>query len=177
MVYALERFVISDEVMEQLTSGDVIDEQMAEGKTIQQIFGFEDDVALVFYEAAASILEQKRIQDAINGFVFLTTLNPYVPSFWMGLGMSHQLNNEYDAALFSYGMALSIDGTQIYPYIVVAQCCMEMRDFEQADSIIDAADKYAREHQDDEFSAKLIGDAKAAKAYIWEKKMKSKGEV
>ena len=174
MTYNLEQFVISEEVLNRLGDGDILAAEMLEGKNLQQIFGFSNETALLFYEVAKNILEQKRAKDAVNAFIFLTTINPYISSFWMGLGMAHQLNQEHDEALDSYNTALTLEGEQIFPYIVASQCCIEMKEFDKATEVIELAETYAAEHPDDETSAKLAEDAKAAKAYVWEQKMKGK---
>jgi len=171
MTYNLEQFVISEEVLNRL-GNDGAALEMLEGKSLQQIFGFSNETALLFYEVAKNILEQKRFRDAINAFVFLTTINPYVPSFWMGLGMAQQLNQEHNVALDSYNIALTLEGRQIFPYIVAAQCCIEIKDFDKATNLMEVAEQYAAKHPDDEASAKLADNAKAAKAYVWEQKMK-----
>jgi tetratricopeptide (TPR) repeat protein len=172
MAYNLEQFIISEEVLGRLGENNVLASEFSEGKILQKIFGFSNETALLFYETAKNILEQKRAKDAINAFVFLTTLNPYVPSFWMGLGMAQQLNQEHNVALDSYNMALTLEGKQIFPYIVAAQCCIEIKDFDQATNLMELAEQYAAEHPEDEASAKLAEDARAAKAYVWEQKMR-----
>lgn len=166
----LEQFIISEEVLNRLGDGHA--SEILEGKSLQEIFGFSNETALIFYETAKNILEQKRAKDAINAFVFLTTINPYIPSFWMGLGMAQQLNQEHTVALDSYNMALTLEGREIFPYIVAAQCCIEIKDFDKATNLMELAEQYAVEHPEDEFSGKLAEDAKAAKAYVWEQKMR-----
>ena len=168
----LEDFIIDEEAIARISDEEVLLNHLEEGKPLQELFGFTNEVTAEFYEAAKNILEQKRFEDAINAFVFLTTINPYMSDFWVGLGMAHQQNNQHDEALFSYSVAFNLDGRQIFPYVLAAQCCMEVKDFERALEVVDSAVLYAEVHNDEQGSRQLKEDAVAAREYVRQQQRK-----
>lgn len=168
----LEEFLISQEIMEKISDESFLSQQLEEGKTLQELFGFSNEATAEFYGAAKNILEQQRYEDAISAFFFLTGINPYISDFWSGLGMAQQKNNEHEAALESYQMACELKEKEIFPYALAAQCCMEMKDFDKAIEILKTAETYAEEHRNDEVCKKLKEDAAAAKEYVLEQQRK-----
>jgi hypothetical protein len=159
-------FIVKEDAIEKISDEEILMEHLESGKPLQEIFGFSNETTVEFYEAAKNILEQKRYEDAIDAFTFLTTINPYMADFWMGLGMAQQNNNEHDAALFSYSIGYTLEGGVIFPYVLAAQCCMEIRDFERALEVIGNAETYAEENADKQDTKQLKADAAAAKNYI-----------
>lgn len=170
---SLRDFIINEETIESISNEEVLLKHLEEGKSLQDIFGFSDETTAEFYDAAKNVLEQKRFTDAIDAFVFLTTINPYISDFWTGLGLAQQNNNDHDAALFSYNVAFTIEEGEIYPYILAAQCCIEMKNFDKAIEILDVAENCAEEHSNegDDYQ-KLKEDAQAAKLYVRQQQKK-----
>ena len=159
-------FIISKEALEHINDEDALMKDIAEGKTLQEIFGFSNAMMLELYEAAKSILEQGRFVDAASTFSFLTTLNPYVSDFWVGLGMAQQNGNDYESAIFSFEMAFTLEGGTITPYMLAAQCFMEMGDSDRAIAVLELAGKYAEEHCEEEGCKKLKLEVSSAKKYV-----------
>jgi len=168
----LEEYIIDEDCIEKINDSDVLMEYIKEGRPLQQLFGFSNETTVEFYEAAKSILEQNRYEDAINAFTFLTTLNPYISDFWLGLGMAHQQNNDFDKAIYAYSVGFKLKGGKIFPYSLAAQCCMEIKDYEQALKIMEQAEIYAEEHAEEEDTRKLKKDAKKGRRYILQEQKK-----
>ena len=105
----LEEFSIPEDALERLRDPEVLRQYVDEGKTFQEIIGYEEQTMVKFYGAARHIFEKGRYYDAANAFTFLTTLNPYVHEYWLGLGMSEQMIEEYESALVAYAMATMTD--------------------------------------------------------------------
>ncbi len=99
------KYCMSDEGLQLLDDADALAEALEDGKTFQQIVGFSDDVLADFYEVAARLLEEGRYEEAGNAFVFLTTVNPNLSELWLGLGMAHQFQKDYDNAMAAYEAA------------------------------------------------------------------------
>jgi len=166
----IEQFIIQDEALEKIHDEAYMMKHLDAGTPLQDLLGFTDEATLEFYETAKNILEQKRYEDAMNAFSFLTAINPYMSDFWLGLGMSQQQKSQYEDALSSYNIATSLEGSKIFPYLIAAHCCMEIKDFDKALDIIGEADKYAQEHNEETDSEQLKKDAQAAREYILEQK-------
>lgn len=119
-----EEFKISKKVREKLKNKEFLKKELAAGKSAQQILGFSDKAMLKFYEAAHTLLEHQRHKDAANAFLFLATLNPYKPDYWIGLGMALQLLHDYEPAIDAYEMAAIYNVENPIPYFYLAKCLM-----------------------------------------------------
>jgi type III secretion system low calcium response chaperone LcrH/SycD len=105
----LDEYHIPKDALEKLKDPEVIRRQVKEGKTFQEIIGYSQEAMEKFYTSAHQLFLKEEYQKSADAFVFLTTLNPYVHNYWLGLGMSEQLNENYQGALLAYAMAILTD--------------------------------------------------------------------
>src|SRR5690348_11915475 len=101
----LSEFELSKQAKEKLKDKKLLKKELAEGKSAQEILGFSQETMAKFYKAAYELFEHKRYQDAAHAFLFLATLNPHQHEYWLGLGMSTQLCQDYEAAIDAYELA------------------------------------------------------------------------
>lgn len=128
----LEEFIITPEIMQKLNDPDLLRRYVEEGKTFQEILGYSDEAMKRFYEVAHRLLAGQRYKEAGDGFVFLTTLNPYVPEYWLGLGMCEQLQQEYEQAIVAYAMVIIGNRHQPIAHYHTAACHHAMGDRDRA---------------------------------------------
>lgn len=114
-------FEIPEEVREKLQHPESF-QQHIEGKSFQEILEFSDEQMEVFYNQASNLYQHHHFQEAIQAFTFLTTLNPFVVNFWIGLGMAEQRIEEYGNALLAYAMAMMVDSKNPLPHYQTALC-------------------------------------------------------
>ena len=124
----LEEFQIPKEALERMKDPEVITQLVEEGKTFQEIIGYTDETMDKFYRGARGLFEQQKYREAADAFIFLTTLNPYVHNYWLGLGMSEHLEEEYHGALLAYGMAMLSDSKNPLPHYHSAACYQALDD-------------------------------------------------
>lgn len=128
----LEEFGIPEQVLSKLRDNNWVGEQLREGKTFQDMLNFSDSTMDQFYSKARHLFQIQRYEDASNAFVFLTTLNPYHYAYWIGLGMSDHLLQEYENALIAYAMASLCDPENPFPHYHAAACYQLTNDRENA---------------------------------------------
>lgn len=138
-------FKVSAEIKKKLKNKEKLLEELAEGKTAQEIMEFSDDTLARFYEAAYRLFRANRHEDAANAFLFLVTMNPYNHDFWLGLGMSTQLLGDREAAMDAYEMAASCQIDNPVPYFYLAKCLFETHERESALQALDLAIEYAND--------------------------------
>ena len=85
-----------------------------------------------FYQGAYNLFHQQEYRKAADAFVFLTTLNPYVHNYWLGLGMAEQLEGGYQEALLAYAMAILSDGSNPVTHYHSATCYRALNDKQSA---------------------------------------------
>ncbi|HEV8052680.1 MAG TPA: hypothetical protein VGP47_09305, partial [Parachlamydiaceae bacterium] len=79
----------------------------ASGKPIlfQEMLGLSDDTLLHIYDLGAVLIEKGNLKDAKVLFTFLTTLAPYVESYWIALGVCFQELKHPEDAILAFGAA------------------------------------------------------------------------
>jgi type III secretion system low calcium response chaperone LcrH/SycD len=135
----LSEFHLSKKAKAKLKNKKILQKEIAEGKTAQEIMEFSDETMAKFYKAAYVIFEHKRYQDAANAFLFLATLNPHHHEYWLGLGMATQLNQDYESAIDAYELAAMCDISSPVPYFYLAKCLFAIHDRESALQALDLA--------------------------------------
>lgn len=66
---------------------------------LQELFGITDDSLMHIYELGVDLVKKNNYRDANVLFVFLTTMVPYVPSFWIAHGICLQALDRHEEAL------------------------------------------------------------------------------
>lgn len=139
----MEEFKIPEEAIENLKDLQAIREQMKGGETFQEIIGYTPEAMEKFYQIACKLFERQEYEKSANAFVFLTTLNPMVHGYWLGLGMSEQLDGGYQGALLAYAMAILTNVENPIPYYHSASCYQLLDDRENALCSLEMAIKCA----------------------------------
>lgn len=159
----LSEFRLSAKAKAKLKNKKLLKKELAAGKTAQEIMGFSNETMAKFYQAAYLLFEHKRYTDAANAFLFLATLNPHHHDYWLGLGMSTQLCQEYEAAIDAYELAALCDISSPVPYFYLAKCLFAIHDRESALQALDLAIETADELEE---YAELKIQAKKAKEIL-----------
>lgn len=135
----LAEFRLSIDVKEKLKNKNALKQQLSEGKRAQEIVEFSNETMSKFYKAAYELFEQQCHEEAADAFLFLATLNPQNPQYWLGLGMSTQLCHEYEGAIDAYEQAALADISSPVPYFYLAKCLFAIHDRKSALEALDLA--------------------------------------
>lgn len=128
-----------DELLIELEKPDMLKKFLESGKSLQEIIGYSDELMEELYQSAAQVFEEGRYQESQDGFLFLTTINPYVYAYWIGLAMSYQLLEEYEEAILAYESAITIDTESPLPHYYKAACHLLINEVQEARAAIDIA--------------------------------------
>lgn len=128
----LDEFKIPERARKLLQDPKQLQKEISEGKTWQDIMGFSESTMHKFYDAACRLYQRQEYDAASDAFTFLTTLNPCTYNYWLGLGMSEHLNQEYFCALIAYDMAAQVDPKNPLPDYHSASCHMNLHDHQNA---------------------------------------------
>lgn len=118
------------------------------GVSFQEILHLPDELIEKCYQAARTIFERQNYEDAADAFLFLTTLNPQIECFWLGLGLSEQLMNRYEPAITAYNMCILIEPSNPMPHIHMAECFWLLEDRIQAINSLEKAIELSQNHPD-----------------------------
>lgn len=128
-------------------------------KLFQDVLGLTRENVSSLYEQAMELLQLNRIDDASRAFSLLTKMNPYIADFWNGLGVSHLLHEEHKEAFDAFLMALTMDPSLYETYAYAIECCVQMKNFSQAEALLQQAISYAKRHPAHEESAIILEEA------------------
>lgn len=143
----MEEDYIPSEALERLKDPEIIRKQVSEGKTFQEILGYDQEAMDKFYEGAHQLYQKQDYQRAADAFVFLTTLNPYVHNYWLGLGMSEQLSHNFQGALLAYAMAILTDIENPTAHYHSGNCYLALNDRSSAAQSFDMAARCAGDRE------------------------------
>ncbi len=144
-MFDFEDFKISKKVREKLKHRSELKREMAQGKTVQEILGFSNEIMDKFASAAHVLLEHQRYVDAGNAFLFLAILNPHNDDYWLSLGTAAQLCHDYEGAFDAYEMAAYARVENPVPYFYLAKCLFAMHERESTLEALDIAIEYSDE--------------------------------
>ncbi|MEZ5315122.1 MAG: SycD/LcrH family type III secretion system chaperone [Chlamydiales bacterium] len=111
---------------------DDLVEYFGKGGTWQNLLGYDTDLMEVQYKKAYELLHHAQYKEAAAAFSYLTILNPYQYTYWMGLGIAKQNQQLYAEALTSYTAAEAIEPNNPIPHLNLSQCYYALELNEQA---------------------------------------------
>lgn len=141
--YDLGEFKVSKRIQKKLNDKEWLKKEFAKGRSAQEIMEFSDETMAKFYRAAHHLFERERYTEAADAFLFLVTLNPKNPEFWLGLGMSTQMSGNFEDAIDAFEMAAFYKLDDPVPYFYLAKCLFALNDQENALQALDLAVEYA----------------------------------
>lgn len=139
----IDNFELSKKVKKKLENLSKLKRELQAGKTGQEVLELPDEIMAKFYKAAYQLFEHGKHLDAADAFLFLVTLNPHVYEYWLGLGMSLQLDGQLDGAVDAYEMAAMCRATDPVPYFYLAKCLFGLHERETTLQALDIAIEYA----------------------------------
>jgi tetratricopeptide (TPR) repeat protein len=122
----LDDYLIQDISTEEMKSA--IAKAVKENRDIfpVEVLKISDSTVDKYYEICRNLLSEKRFEDAINAYAFLTFLTPVYSNFWLGLGIAEQSLQNYQETILAYAMAIATDPNNIPAYVNFAQCCIAL---------------------------------------------------
>lgn len=120
----LDKFRIPEEAIKRMQQPDFLMNAIDAGQTLQEIIGYSDETMEGFYQIANKLYAEAKHEEAKDAFLFLTTMNPNIYAFWIGLGMSFQMIEEYEEAILAYEYACKLENSLAFPWFHAANCFM-----------------------------------------------------
>lgn len=128
-------------------------------KIFQDVLGISREGLSSLYEDALSFLDANRIEEAQASFSLLTKINPFASDFWIGLGICHLQQEEYTQAFNAFTMALTMEPDRYDCYAYAIECCVQMKNYAQAEALLRQAVTYAKRHPSHEESSIILEEA------------------
>lgn len=139
---------LSKEVVGKLTNKEKVLASLKDNQGGQTLFEYSDDTMEALYKKAHHYLEEGKVKEAIDSFVFLVTLNAVHSEYWMGLGASLQTAHDYEAAIDAYEIAAIYNIEHPLPYLYLAKCLFAIHDRKSALQSLELAIAYAGDEEE-----------------------------
>ncbi len=131
-----------DDTLEELLSPENIFAASQQEISLQTLLSWPEELMDVLFSAAENLYQQHSFHDAVKAFGVLAILNPTMPHYWVGLGLSKQFEREdLDGALDAYYMAMALDSQNPYPCVYRAECFIILKEYNAAMFFLDMAEK------------------------------------
>ncbi len=114
-------------------------EEIKKGILPYQSLKFSNETLLDAYRVASSHFERGDFTGASNIFLLLSFLNPLVASFWIGLGMAEELQENFEPAISAYLTAAEMNKKDLQPIFHSARCLNKMKQPEKAKELLELA--------------------------------------
>ncbi len=133
----MEPYLMSKEGLKILKDPELFGKAMNEEQTLQEIMGWETETVLDMYDAAVRLAGNNRYEDASDAFFFLTTINPNIPSFWIGFGTCMKYLGKIDDAMMAYKMSIIFAPDYFPSYQRALQLAVDEGRTEEAGNILE----------------------------------------
>lgn len=161
-----KKFYIPGNLEKTVKNQDDFYDLLEKKEVLQAVFNYTGEMMSEVYELGVNLRQEKKQKESADVFVFLITLNPYVCSFWQGLGKAWQEQEKYEDALHAYTTSINCDPYRIGSYRDAVRCCLDDKNYDNALAILnhglEAVDVAADEEAFKDFKKNL----EAMKAYV-----------
>lgn len=138
-------FKLTQKGKNKLKNKDLLQKELAKGKSLQEILEIPEATMLNLYKAACHLFENHHYVEAADAFLFLISLNGHSPDYWIGLGMATQMYGDFEAAIDAYEMAAVYQIENPIPYFYLAKCLFAMHKKQSAIQAFEISIEYAAE--------------------------------
>lgn len=141
---------------------------------LQGILGYSGDQMAEMHKIGVSAIDAKRCGDGAAIFFYLIYLNQNIPWFWHQLGRAYQGQQELDHATYAYSVAINLEPGTLDLYLSAVRCCIEAKEYERADGILQYGINRARVDEWSHESHTLINQLEGLRKCVWQEQTKRK---
>jgi len=111
-------------------------EMLYQGQSLAEVLGITKSQVDQFERLGIDKLEQKNYQDAYDISIFLISLQPEVPRFYVSAGHAMQYMQQFETALQHYLLAIQMDVDYLPAYLGAALSYFFMGNIESANDTL-----------------------------------------
>lgn len=117
---------------------------------LRELFGISNDSLVFIYELGIDQMKKNNCKDANALFVFLTTMTPFVPSFWIAQGACLQVLDRHEDAIESFKFAKQLKPSDPLPRAYLIESYRSMKQDDESDAEIEALKSLIQTLDEDE---------------------------
>jgi tetratricopeptide (TPR) repeat protein len=132
----LQSFKINENAKAILRTKEFWQKNLENLTIIKSIINYEDDVLISLYSLATYFFKEKRYQESIKVYTFLCFLNPSISSFWNGIGLAFEANDQLFEAMEAFEKAVPLEPSKFTPYISLIRCSEKVNEFSKVKTML-----------------------------------------
>ncbi|MCE5293536.1 MAG: hypothetical protein LLF94_02845 [Chlamydiales bacterium] len=147
---ALDMITVSEDTTQQLCQIAAVASVMADNpqeylamlakdKSLQEIFGLNDETMEKLYQGAKYLYEQQNYYESAACFSVLCCICPTNHTFWMGFANSEYFCHNYQGALVAYSLAAQTNSHDPLSHFYSARCYEALKQKDQAINSVELA--------------------------------------
>ena len=121
--------VLPDDMREKT---DATFDALQEGASFGDIYGIEPRKLEMVYSVAHTYYKNRKYEDALKMFRFLTLMDYSNQKYWIGFGSTNQMMKNFEKAVEAYGYATLLDIDNPKPQLQAGYCLLQLKKFEEA---------------------------------------------
>ena len=133
-----EQVSFSEEDLKELTEAFI-----TKGGTLKDVRGMSDKDMEAIYTLGHGFYNSGKYEDALNAFKFLTFYDHLEKRWWMGLGATRQMMEDFEGAVMAYSYTAMLNVEDPLPHLHAAECLLALEKYEEADSALSATVHWA----------------------------------
>ena len=107
-------------------------EALQEGASFGDIYGIEHRKLEMVYSVAHTYYKNRKYEDALKMFRFLTLMDHSNQKYWLGFASTHQMMQDFEKAVEAYGYATLLDIANPKPQLQAGYCLLQLKKYEEA---------------------------------------------
>ncbi|MDB2614007.1 hypothetical protein N9Y92_02485 [Chlamydiales bacterium] len=128
--------LLVDEDSYEMAIEELLDSNFDHSTQLYEILEYDEAILLNLYEVATQFYNEAQIEEALCAFIFLTYVHPGISSFWKGLGLSYERNQNQSDAMEAYKKAAERT-SEFSPYQDMIRCCEGRGGFDEVLEILE----------------------------------------
>lgn len=121
--------ILPDDV--QVKSTEVF-EALQGGASLGDIYGIEPRKLEMVYSVAHTYYKNRKYDDALKMFRFLTLMDHSNQKYWIGFASTHQMMKNFEKAVEAFGYATLLDVDNPKPQLQAGYCLIQLEKYEEA---------------------------------------------
>lgn len=105
---------------------------LQDGASFGDIYGIEPRKLEMVYSVAHTYYKNRKYEDALKMFRFLTLMDHSNQKYWMGFASTNQMMQNFEKAVEAYGYATLLDIDNVKPQLQAGYCLLQLKKYEEA---------------------------------------------
>ncbi len=144
----MEKESLKERLEKYLSETELLQQKVSEGISLREIARIDSREFHYYLDYAHKLKEQGKMETASDVYFALIFLDPGSYEAWMGYGKCEKKLEQYENALAAFQNAISMKSESPTPYLLAAECCMQLEEYGDAVSFLFLFEEVNKDNQE-----------------------------